>query len=104
MNRIENLLRQRIGLDAESIGSSLIARLVRLRMKSLGLTEIEAYERILSSSKQEWDELVESLVVTETWFFRDAGSFTELARLVTENWLPDHSVGMLRILSLPCSS
>ena len=36
MRRIEQLLRQSIGLDAASIGSSLIQRTVRLRMKSLG--------------------------------------------------------------------
>lgn len=104
MNCIENLLCRRIGLDPASIGAGLIARVVRLRMKSLGLEQMEAYERILSSTKQEWDELVESLVVTETWFFRDLEPFTAFARLVTENWLPCHPVGMLRILSLPCSS
>lgn len=104
MTRIENLLRQRIGLDAASIGSGAIARVVRLRMKNLGLSEMEAYERVVSSSKQEWDELVESLVVTETWFFRDLSPFSAFARLVAENWLPQHSGTTLRILSVPCSS
>jgi len=37
MQSIENMLRERMGLDACSIGSSLIQRTVRLRMKNLGL-------------------------------------------------------------------
>src|SRR5437016_1154827 len=104
MKLIESLLRETMGLDAASIGSALIHRTVRLRMKSLGLKRIEEYRQLLDSSRAEWNELVEAVVVTETWFFRDREPFAALVRLVLEEWLPAHPTAPLRLLSLPCSS
>lgn len=103
MNPIENLLRRRIGLDATSVGSSLIERTIRLRMKALGITTLNAYQRLLESSPPEWDELVEAVVVTETWFFRDHEPFRAFAQLAQEQ-LRDPTASALRVLSLPCST
>src|ERR1039458_8895964 len=80
MRRFEQLLAKSIGLDAASIGSMSIQRAVRLRMRSLGLRRLEDYEAFLEDSSTEWNELVESVVVTETWFFRDAEPFAEIGR------------------------
>ncbi len=103
MTRIESLLRKAIGLDAASIGSSMIQRTVRLRMKQLGLSKIEDYERLVQSSSTALADLIEAVVVTETWFFRDREPFTAFAQMATQ-WLAQHSAGTLRALSIPCSS
>src|SRR5439155_10482889 len=103
MNPIESLLRKEIGLDAVSIGSSAIERTVRLRMKNLGLKNSNDYARLLDASRAELDELVEAIVVTETWFFRDRDPFNAFLRLAIE-WLGKHPTGTLRVLSVPCSS
>jgi len=104
MIRIEQRLRDLMGLDANSIGSSAIHRTVRLRMKARGLQRAEQYAELLDQSPAERNELIESVVVSETWFFRDREAFTTLVRLVKEEWLPAHPTGILRILSVPCSS
>jgi len=104
MKEIERNLRERIGLDAASIGSSQIHRSVRLRMKSHGLKRAEDYKDLLRCSAKEWDELVEAVVVSETWFFRDQEAFGAFVRLVTELWMPRNPAGRARLLSLPCSS
>ncbi len=104
MKQIEHLLHETIGLDAESIGSSTIQRAVGLRMKSLGLRRVEDYVQLLEASPAEWDEFVESVIVTETWFFREAEPFAALTRLVLEEWLPAHPAGPARLLSIPCAS
>ena len=104
MYQVENLLRETMGLDAASIGSSLIERTVRLRMKSRRLKRLEEYCRLLESSPAELNELIESVVVTETWFFRDKEPFAALARLVINEWLPTHPFGLLHLLSIPCAS
>ncbi len=104
MQRIEALLRKEIGLDAASIGSSLIERTIRLRMKQHGLKQIEAYRELLDSSPDELRELIEAVVVTETWFFRDREPFNAFVQLVRTEWLPRHSAGSFRVLSVPCSS
>lgn len=105
MKQIEHLLQTSIGLNAGSIGSSSIQRSVRLRMKSLGIHEIDDYRKLVTSSASEWQELVESVVVTETWFFRERRSFEALVRLVNNGDLTRFHPGRIfRILSLPCSS
>ena len=73
-------------------------------MRSLGLKRLEDYRRSLEHSRAEWNELVESVVVTETWFFRDPEPIAAFVRLVREEWLPAHSTASLRLLSVPCSS
>jgi chemotaxis protein methyltransferase WspC len=104
MKRIERLLRDTIGLDAATIGSTLIERTVRLRMKHHGLQTTEHYQRLVETSDTEWDQLMESVIVTETWFFRDRAAFAALGRLVREQWLPAHPTAPLRLLSVPCAS
>ncbi len=104
MSRIEELLREKIGLDADSIGSTAIQRTVRLRMKALGIAAGEDYQKLLEKSQAEWAELMEAIVVTETWFFRDREPFNAFVRLVREQWLPGQTKGIVRVLSVPCSS
>jgi chemotaxis protein methyltransferase WspC len=103
MTRVESLLRREIGLDAASIGSTLIQRTVRLRMKDRGLKKVEDYERLLESSAAALDELIEAVVVTETCFFRDREPFAAFAQMALQ-WLPKNPAGTLRTLSVPCSS
>jgi chemotaxis protein methyltransferase WspC len=104
MNEIENLLRHSIGLHAATIGSSVVEHTVRSRMRRLGLESHHDYLNLLRKSPAEWNNLVETMVVTETWFFREKQPFAALVRLVIEEWLPAHPNGVLRLLSIPCSS
>ena len=84
----ENLLKNAMGLDAPSIGSAAIERAVRLRMATLGVKQTDDYRQQLRSSADELQELIEAVVVPETWFFRDREAFATLVRLVTEEWRP----------------
>jgi len=104
MKPIKDRLRETIGLDAASVGSTMIQRAVRQRMRSLGFKQLVDYWRFLEHSRAEWQELVESVVVTETWFFRDPEPIAAFVRLVREEWLPAHATAQLRLLSVPCSS
>jgi chemotaxis protein methyltransferase WspC len=98
MQRIESVLRREIGLDAASLGSSAIERTVWQRMKSLGLKDPREYEKLLETSRVERDELVEAVVVLETWFFRDRGPFTALRQLALE-WMKQPAI--VNLPSLP---
>lgn len=104
MKAIEAFLRRTIGMDGSAPGPGAIERIVRRRMQALGLTQIEDYRQHLLAKPDECRELVEAVVVKETWFFRDAEAFTHLARLAVEEWLPRNSSQRMRVLSLPCSS
>ncbi|MCO5053038.1 MAG: chemotaxis protein CheR [Verrucomicrobiae bacterium] len=104
MLRIETLLRRRIGLEAAAIGSGRIRQTIQQRMERHGLKSIADYEQKLHESPAELDDLIEAIVVTETWFFRDRAPFDAFAKIVTEQWRPRHPKQTLRILSVPCSS
>lgn len=104
MTQIEHLLRLKIGLEPASIGSAQIERCIQGRMKALGLRLISDYIRVLKASARECDHLIESVVVTETWFFRDREPFAAFVRMVRQDWMAANPGGVLRVLSLPCSS
>ncbi len=106
---IESLLEKKIGLSAETIGSDTIAKAVQRRMNECSLKakisfDSKAYFDYLLTSDKEWDELIEMVVVPETWFFRNKESFAFLARYVRLEWMPASKDNILRVLSLPCST
>lgn len=104
IEHIERLLKSRIGLDAESVGRSVIERAVRQRMSTLGQQNLEGYWTTLGGSPREQQALVEAVVVPETWFFRYPESFNALASLAQERHAHLHGARPLRLISLPCSS
>jgi len=103
---IENLLKEKIGLDPASIGSSSITRVIRRRFAESGHGDLDKYIEALMSSEQEMKALIEAIVVSETWFFRDSRPFMLFNDYVKEYWLSQNkgSRGALRILSIPCST
>jgi chemotaxis protein methyltransferase WspC len=101
---IETLLKQKIGLEADSIGSGTVARAIQQRMIICSAKDVSAYLKHLQTSAQELEELIEAVVVPETWFFRDKEPFICLTRYVLSEWLPANPGGILRVLSLPCAT
>src|SRR5689334_5808072 len=93
---IDALLTERIGLDPESVGSSLVDRGLQARITALGLSNSKEYESYLVRSKDEFQALVEEVVVPESWFFRDDRPFTFLQDHVRARWLIDASRPPLR--------
>ena len=73
-------------------------------MAACKLSDIRHYKEKLDTDKSELKELIEEVVVPETWFFRDTNPFKMLAKFVTEEWLPSEPEGPLRVLSLPCAT
>jgi chemotaxis protein methyltransferase WspC len=99
-----SLLKESIGLDAASVGTGTIERAVRERAAARSAGDLEAYWMTLRDSPEERQELVENVVVPETWFFRDRGAFDALSRFAWQ-WLPfQPSDRPLRILSVPCAT
>lgn len=104
MNIIESLLEEKIGLDTAAIGKKVIEKAIRQRMDQCRLTSLEVYAKTLVDSNDEWKNLIEMVVVPETWFFRNRKVFNYLVRFVRDSWLPENSGRMLKVLSIPCST
>lgn len=91
-----DLLKRRIGLNPESLGTTLIPTAVRERIRCLGLADAEVYARRLESDPTEFAALADAAVVEESWFFRGGEVFNHLARRIAAE------EKSFRILSLPC--
>jgi chemotaxis protein methyltransferase WspC len=101
VKRIESLLNREIGLSARSIGGSAIEAAVKTRLRACGGLELSDYLTRLERDPLERTALVEEIVVSETWFFRDEEVFKALRRHAAA-WLGRERV--LRVLSLPCAT
>ncbi|SAK49498.1 CheR family methyltransferase [Caballeronia ptereochthonis] len=106
IGRFIELLHRTIGLDAESIGANAVSRAVRERYDlwcdQHGGTLDDYYHAILQDPAH-MQELIEAVVVPETWFFRDPEAFAALARLARVR-LHERPAKPVRILSAPCST
>jgi chemotaxis protein methyltransferase WspC len=97
------LLERLIGLDAASLGPSALPAAVAERQRALGLPDPAAYAGQLAQSPAEQAELIDRLIVPETWFFRGGtGLFAHLAREAAARTADGGRV--FRALSFPCST
>jgi len=100
------LLKRKMGLDSGSIGHAAVERAVRHRMNAVGVADEHEFLRRLHTVADEMQQLIEAVIVPETWFFRYPESQTAMAGLARERLfaagVPESRV--LRILSVPCAS
>lgn len=102
--RFFDFLKERIGLDVNSVGPAIIERAVRQRMTVQHVVTADEYWLRLQGSADEQQALIEGVIVPETWFFRYPESFATLARLALKRLAEIKGMRALRILSLPCST
>ena len=101
---IEKILETETGLDSNSIGSNVVHRVIKLRMKMAGVDDVETYHEKLKVDRNELQSLIEDVTVPETWFFRDKAPFELLSHLVRDEWSSLSKEKTLRILSVPCAT
>ncbi|PRX98402.1 protein-glutamate O-methyltransferase CheR [Paraburkholderia sp. BL25I1N1] len=107
--RFAELLHRTIGLDAASLGHSAIERAVDQRAAAWcadghAKATLNDYWEAAQGSPSMVQALIETVVVPETWFYRDAEAFKALARLAHERLAERGDALPLRVLSLPCST
>lgn len=112
--KIKNLLFKTIGLHAEAVGESSIDRAINHRMQAKGCTTAKKYYQMIKAENEELEELIEEVVVPETWFFRNVVPFEVLrdnaikihkgAQKKRNNRTTEDSTNPLKVLSIPCSS
>ena len=102
--RFFRFLKERIGLDVESVGAPMVERALRQRCAALEARNLDDYWLRLQQSGDEQQALIEAVIVPETWFFRYPESFTALVSLAHKRLVELAGSRPLRILSLPCST
>ena len=73
-------------------------------MKELGLDDMHVYEHGYVSQTRSLQSLIEEVVVSESWFFRDARPYEWFREYVQRRWVDNLACPTLRVLSLACAS
>jgi chemotaxis protein methyltransferase WspC len=99
---LEAVLTRWIGLDSSTLGSATLARACQRRLEASGLSNLDALWAAVENDPRQRDLLVEEVVVSESWFFRDEQTFAFLESFVrTIAAMPGRQP--VRILSVPCA-
>jgi chemotaxis protein methyltransferase WspC len=99
---IVEMLRVRIGLDLATVGESAGHEAIRARMSETRSPSIERYHQTLVEQPAEIDALIEEIVVSETWFFREASAYVLLTERARRR-APTAS-DPFRVLCVPCAT
>ena len=92
----------RAGFDHEVVTDTHLKAALRRRQQALGALEPAAYAERLAGDASEQEDLLEELLVRESWFYRDVGPFEFLTQLAALRWQQRDYV--VRALSAPCAS
>ena len=101
---IVRFLEEAIGLDPESIGVKALEHAVSSLAERSRIPDCRRYLETLKHSHADLQQLIDAVVVPETWFFRDSEPFVFLREQVQSSGLAIASAAPLRILSVACSS
>ena len=85
VQRVTRHLRNRVGHDFSEYKPGTLLRRIAVRMSILGLEQAQEYLRYLIDRPQESDQLLDSILINVTSFFRDAEVFRDLR----DHVLPD---------------
>jgi chemotaxis protein methyltransferase WspC len=97
--RLAPLVRVRTGL---AIADDMLGRAIRQRLRERQESEAEAYMARILDDEAEFADLLDLLVIPETWFFRDPQAIAHAARFAQARHA--RSGAPVRLLSLPCST
>jgi chemotaxis protein methyltransferase WspC len=94
----------RAGFDPGCVTDALLEAAIRRRSIVRGAARTEDYAALLSANNEEQTDLLEELLVRESWFFRDGAPFELLANRLGSHWQQRGPERPLRFLSAPCAN
>jgi len=101
---VEAFLTDYSGLDIQSIGRQAFERATESRLGQASHGSYNDYLAVLRLEEAERTRLLDLIVVPETWFFRDTGTFAYLTAFLKTEWGARADRKILRILCAPCAT
>jgi chemotaxis protein methyltransferase WspC len=100
---IAMIVERRVGIKPQAVGDSTWLRAVRKRMEALDICKADDYFRKVTSNAAEFHQLVELIVVPETWFVRERSAIDFMVAFIKNQ----EDIGRRipwRILSMACAT
>jgi len=101
--RIAERLKAAMGLHSPTVGMVTITNAIDRRMRACNIDSYEKYLSRIVNSSDEMKELIEAVIIPETWFFREQQPYEYLLKHC-HDIKRNASRGPIRILSAPCST
>lgn len=98
---IVKFIEKKMGLKPASVTDHIWQDVLRARMAKCRLPSYEEYYHHLTKSPEEIQEIVELIVIPETWFFRDRGIYDYLALMIKQKKFVTPTI---KVLCLACST
>lgn len=98
LSAIQLLLEEKIGIVQKDLSPDVLKLAIEERAKIQHIGSLREYWELLLKSSEELQELIEYVVVPETWFFRDREMYQFLLDYMQK------TKKACRILSMPCAS
>lgn len=103
--KIIQLFEIRIGLNPDNMTRYAWEKLIQKRMQILKISTLPQYYHYFWASETEFKDLLEQVIVPETWFFRDKAAFDFIYYYAIHKWLKkENRSQLLNILCIPCST
>ena len=81
---IRRFIEEFLKIDEEAVGKGSVNRALQEAMREEGVSDPGVFEKRFVSSQEVRQRFINAVVIGETWFFRDRGPFTSLARHARE--------------------
>lgn len=103
--QIAAIAAQKIGLNPCAMTQAGWMKVIKYRMAACHCENLQDYFHKVTHSSREMEELIDLVIVPETWFFRDRSSFDFLVHYLKHHWMQRAERSrVFRILSVPCST
>lgn len=111
MNKLEyaefiEIIKKKSGINLVSIDYTRISRLVNEREKISGCKSFHEYIKYLGSgsAENEWEELLQKITISETYFFRDTSQCNALKDYILPRLIKFKKDKKIRVWSAGCST
>lgn len=104
---IKQELFKHLNTDSQAYKDSYLLRRIRARMRKLGITDFMEYYRLIKKNKQELDDLLLTVAINVTEFFRDPIVWKTLERKVLPQLIEfkkQHHSTIINVWSAACST
>ncbi len=96
---IAERLKQAMGLHAPTVGMMTVSSAIDRRMRAREIDNDAHYLSQIISDPDEMKELIEAVLIPETWFFRESQPYEYVLEYFSNN-----NKARVNILSIPCST
>jgi len=97
---IAEKLKASIGLHTPTVGMVTVSSAIDRRMRERKITSYKEYLMCISTERDEMKQLVETVIIPETWFFREEEPY----HYMLEYFKEQPATETLSVLSMPCST